>query len=339
VTTNDNGAWVGELRYKAWGETRYVDGTTPTDYRFTGQKLETATGLYDYGARYYDPVIGRFIQADTIVPDPGDPQSLNRYSYVLNNPVKYRDPSGHAICLDEECRQLVHPITLNPIGGWDRPPPPPGSCSSVVCLPTATPTPTSFPMFGPMPYAGPWWEAATPTPYAGPWMGPGAPLTPTPTPHPYVPAQDRVNVTDTYWNVAVAFAYGLPELAAKHSGTAIRAGGRAVGHVPPGILEGVGFVASVGPNVYKHRQQGGRWFGPEMNTDLIVDAGGWLLTLGTTPGGTAVGGVFGGAMAPPAGGLPGAVVGYIAGSVGVSIGYDMRVAPAIRPWVRGWFGN
>ena len=52
-------------------------------------------GLYYYGARWYDPTLGRFIQPDTIVPERGDPQGLNRYSYVNNNPVKYTDPSGH----------------------------------------------------------------------------------------------------------------------------------------------------------------------------------------------------------------------------------------------------
>ncbi len=68
----------------------------PTSYRFTGQREDT-TGLYFYNARYYDPVVGRFAQADTIVPQPGNPQSFNRYSYTLNNPVKYRDPSGHVV--------------------------------------------------------------------------------------------------------------------------------------------------------------------------------------------------------------------------------------------------
>ena len=48
-----------------------------------------------YNARYYDPLLRRFISPDTIVPDPGDPQSLNRYSYVRNNPVNRADPSGH----------------------------------------------------------------------------------------------------------------------------------------------------------------------------------------------------------------------------------------------------
>jgi hypothetical protein len=48
-----------------------------------------------YQARYYDPIIGRFTSADTIVPDPANPQDLNRYSYVRNNPLLYTDPSGH----------------------------------------------------------------------------------------------------------------------------------------------------------------------------------------------------------------------------------------------------
>ena len=46
-------------------------------------------------ARYYLPEVGRFISADTIVPEPGNPQSYNRYTYGFNNPVKYSDPSGH----------------------------------------------------------------------------------------------------------------------------------------------------------------------------------------------------------------------------------------------------
>jgi hypothetical protein len=44
---------------------------------------------------YYDPELGRFIQPDTVIPDLGNPQSYNRYSYVMNNPLRYNDPSGH----------------------------------------------------------------------------------------------------------------------------------------------------------------------------------------------------------------------------------------------------
>ena len=58
------------------------------------------TGSHDIdliymNARYYLPEVGRFISPDTIVPEPGNPQSFNRYSYVNDNPVNYTDPSGH----------------------------------------------------------------------------------------------------------------------------------------------------------------------------------------------------------------------------------------------------
>jgi RHS repeat-associated protein len=64
--------------------------------KFTGQRTDDNTGLYYYNARYCDPSIGRFISADTIVPNPAKPQTLNWYFYCLNNPLKYVDPSGHA---------------------------------------------------------------------------------------------------------------------------------------------------------------------------------------------------------------------------------------------------
>ncbi len=87
------------MRYKPWGEDRFTSGTTPTTMRYTGQRQESSLGLYFYNARWYDPALGRFISADTIVPEPGNPQSLNRYSYVLNSPLRYTDPSGH-VCDD-----------------------------------------------------------------------------------------------------------------------------------------------------------------------------------------------------------------------------------------------
>jgi RHS repeat-associated protein len=83
-------------RYCPWGTIRSgSDNALPTDYTFTGQKLDESTGLMYYGARYYDASLGRFVQADTIVPNPGNPQSLNRYSYVYNNPLAYVDDDGH----------------------------------------------------------------------------------------------------------------------------------------------------------------------------------------------------------------------------------------------------
>ena len=48
-----------------------------------------------YVARWYDPVLGRFAQADTVVPGAGNPMAWDRYAYVNNNPVGYSDPTGH----------------------------------------------------------------------------------------------------------------------------------------------------------------------------------------------------------------------------------------------------
>ena len=58
-------------------------------------------GIYDYGARFYSPKLGRFLSADTIVPGVANPQALNRYSYVLGNPIRYNDPTGH-MCSDPD---------------------------------------------------------------------------------------------------------------------------------------------------------------------------------------------------------------------------------------------
>ena len=87
---------VSELRYKAWGETRYASGSTPTKYQYTGQYSNMADfGLLFYNARWYDPISGRFTQADTLVPEPYNSQSYDRFAYVYNNPVMNIDPSGH----------------------------------------------------------------------------------------------------------------------------------------------------------------------------------------------------------------------------------------------------
>ncbi|MCR4408662.1 MAG: RHS repeat-associated core domain-containing protein, partial [Anaerolineae bacterium] len=63
------------VRYYPYGRTRLGDpASLPTDFGFTGQRLDAGTGLYQMGVRWYDPRIGRWISADTIVPEPGNPQ-------------------------------------------------------------------------------------------------------------------------------------------------------------------------------------------------------------------------------------------------------------------------
>jgi RHS repeat-associated protein len=79
---------IKRIKYFPFGE--YLESPDiPTDKLFTGQRLDD-TGLYYYGARYYDPEIGRFISPDTIVQNPANSQCFNRYT----------DPSGHDVYIN-----------------------------------------------------------------------------------------------------------------------------------------------------------------------------------------------------------------------------------------------
>ena len=92
--TNELGQEIVHYEYAPYGEIVLTDGPDSTDYKFTGKPLDDETGLYFYGARYYNPVIGRFITPDPTIQRPSDPQDLNRYTYCRNNPVNLIDPTG-----------------------------------------------------------------------------------------------------------------------------------------------------------------------------------------------------------------------------------------------------
>jgi len=68
ITAYSSGNRKAELRYTPYGGTRYTWGTTPTSRRFTGQREDATIGLYFYNARFYDPSLGQFVSADTVVP-------------------------------------------------------------------------------------------------------------------------------------------------------------------------------------------------------------------------------------------------------------------------------
>jgi RHS repeat-associated protein/uncharacterized repeat protein (TIGR01451 family) len=118
LTTSSSGALLQTQEYDPWGKVR-SGGITSTDLNFTGQRLDD-TGLLYYNARMYDPVLARFISADSVIPGsgpltvtlhdsvekaawsggggaPNNPQDLNRYAYTLNNPLNATDPTGHII--------------------------------------------------------------------------------------------------------------------------------------------------------------------------------------------------------------------------------------------------
>ncbi len=93
LITNSTGQLVEETTYEPFGE---VFSGGSDRFLYTGKELDPGTGLEYYGARYYDPSkASQFISPDSIISDIYNPQALNRYAYVLNNPYKYTDPSGN----------------------------------------------------------------------------------------------------------------------------------------------------------------------------------------------------------------------------------------------------
>jgi RHS repeat-associated protein len=125
VTTSITGTVLARQYYTPYGSVR-SGGGLPTDIGFTGQRAESGLGsLMYFRARFYSPLVGRFVSADSIVPGAGNPQSLNRYSYTLNNPLKYIDPTGHGYCdspyaLPEDCAEAGKGVSKPP-----EPPKPP----------------------------------------------------------------------------------------------------------------------------------------------------------------------------------------------------------------------
>lgn len=95
-----------------WGEdgtsTQYGSaGKAISDRKYTGQKSLASLGIYDYQARYYDPYLNRFLQPDSIIPDPYNPLSYDRYAYVRNSPTNFNDPTGHEPVPPNDPNQII----------------------------------------------------------------------------------------------------------------------------------------------------------------------------------------------------------------------------------------
>ncbi len=93
VLTDSGGNLAERIRYYPFGEIR--EGGNEK-YQFTGKEKDKLTEFYYFEARYYDSDFEHFTQADTVAPNLYDPQDLNRYAYVRNNPLSNIDPSGHS---------------------------------------------------------------------------------------------------------------------------------------------------------------------------------------------------------------------------------------------------
>ena len=103
ITHLKNGSTIDEYSFDAWGRRRDKDNWSYTlsvepalfaDRGFTGHEFLEDFNLYNMNGRLYDPILGRFLSPDPYIADPSFTQSYNRYSYVLNNPLKYNDPTG-----------------------------------------------------------------------------------------------------------------------------------------------------------------------------------------------------------------------------------------------------
>ncbi len=101
VSADVSGGNVTRQLYKAFGEIRYsTNPSLPAKYQYTGQYSYTSGatgdfGLIFYNARFYDPALGRFAQADRLVPNPLNPSDFDRYNYVGSNPINFSDPFGN----------------------------------------------------------------------------------------------------------------------------------------------------------------------------------------------------------------------------------------------------
>ena len=96
VLTDDDQNVLARYEYDVFGAIRSETGTSDNTRKFTGKEFDADSNLYYYGARYYDPYIGRFTQRDPI----GD--GVNWYAYTYNNPLKFVDPTGLRGLTDHE---------------------------------------------------------------------------------------------------------------------------------------------------------------------------------------------------------------------------------------------
>lgn len=120
AVTDVSGNIVGSQRYYPFGGTRLTTGNMITDKLYTSQRQMASLGIYYYNARFYSPYLNHFTQPDSIVPNLYNPQSLNRYSYVLNNPIRYNDPSGHYASCGDDCSSTEPVIRYSAINHWKQ---------------------------------------------------------------------------------------------------------------------------------------------------------------------------------------------------------------------------
>lgn len=95
AASDEAGGLLWRKSYSPYGE-KVADGEgNDNAISFTGKKHDDTTGLTYFGARYYDPEVGRFMGMDAVGFQDDNPISYNRYAYANNNPYRYSDPDGN----------------------------------------------------------------------------------------------------------------------------------------------------------------------------------------------------------------------------------------------------
>jgi len=95
--TDSTGAVVNSYEYDIFGDVRASTGSQANEFKFTGEQVDSDTGLEYLRARYYDSATGRFMSKDPYLGIVDLPSSQNAYPYVLDNPVNLLDPSGRCV--------------------------------------------------------------------------------------------------------------------------------------------------------------------------------------------------------------------------------------------------
>ena len=91
---DEDGGKVFDASYDAWGRQTVTLNTISLRRGYCGHEMLPEYGLIDMRGRVYDPTVGRFLSCDNYVQEPDNSQNFNRYSYCLNNPLRYTDPTG-----------------------------------------------------------------------------------------------------------------------------------------------------------------------------------------------------------------------------------------------------
>lgn len=114
------GTWQFDANYDAWGLQTVAKNSIGFRRGYTGHEMLPEYGLINMNGRLYDPLLGRFLSPDNYVQQPDNSQSFNRYSYCLNNPLKYTDPDGEFIfsILSSLFAPQLLPAAINLDWGW-----------------------------------------------------------------------------------------------------------------------------------------------------------------------------------------------------------------------------